>query len=166
MENFTTSLAPSLSTVVRCYWLTPLSDHMFVAAAAAAAAAAADAYIGLALLFDVWRHADGWLGLPRWPRVDPGALPDPQQLQEAGDAVRAQADAVRALKQGQGLSNKVGRGEGLVAKTAGSSCRLVLLRQSQRRAYKGCDSTASVTCVFWCRIFCSRQSTCKLHVWS
>jgi hypothetical protein len=73
----------------------------------AAAAAAADAYIGMALLFDAWRHADGWLGLPGWPRVDPGCLPDQQQLQAAGDAVRAQADAVRALKQGQGLSNKV-----------------------------------------------------------
>ncbi|WIA36019.1 hypothetical protein OEZ86_007382 [Tetradesmus obliquus] len=65
-----------------------------------------DAYIGLALLFDAWRHADGCLGLPGWPRVDPADLPSQQQLQEAADAVRAQADAVRQLKQGGGLSNK------------------------------------------------------------
>jgi hypothetical protein len=61
----------------------------------------------MALLFDAWRHADGWLGLPGWPRVDPACLPNQQQLQDAGDAVRGQADAVRQLKQGQGLGNKV-----------------------------------------------------------
>ncbi|KAF6260141.1 hypothetical protein COO60DRAFT_1637815 [Scenedesmus sp. NREL 46B-D3] len=75
-------------------------------ASCSSSSSSSNAYIGVALLFDAWRHADGWLGLPGWPRLEPGALPSQQQLQRAGDAVRAQADAVRQLKQGQGLSNK------------------------------------------------------------
>jgi hypothetical protein len=67
----------------------------------------ADAPFGAALLFDAWRYSGGAVGLPGWPAVLPHELPSQQQLQEAGDAVRQQADAVRALKQEHGLSNKV-----------------------------------------------------------
>ncbi|GBF99835.1 hypothetical protein Rsub_12535 [Raphidocelis subcapitata] len=65
-----------------------------------------DSPIGVALLFDAWRHpCDGALGRPGFPRVAPSELPGPEQLQAAANSVREQADAVRALKQQRGLPN-------------------------------------------------------------
>lgn len=49
------------------------------------------------------------MGVPGWPHVLPADIPAEPDLQAAADAVRAQADAVRALKAQQGLGNKVGR---------------------------------------------------------
>lgn len=67
-------------------------------------------------MFDAWRHADGCLGVPGWPRVSQAALPSEEQLQQAADAVRGQAEAVRQLKQGQGLGNKVSKWAGALAR--------------------------------------------------
>jgi hypothetical protein len=67
----------------------------------------ADAPYGFALLFDSWTWGDGAVGVPGWPRVLPHDVPDAAALQAAADAVRQQADAVRALKTQQGLGNKV-----------------------------------------------------------
>lgn len=72
----------------------------------------ADAPFGVALLFDSWSWGDGALGVPGWPHVLPADIPTEPNLQTAADAVRAQADAVRALKTRQGLGNKVGRARG------------------------------------------------------
>jgi hypothetical protein len=69
--------------------------------------AAVDAPFGLALLFDRWSWGDGALGVSGWPRVAPSEVPTEAALQAAADAVRAQADAVRALKTQQGLGNRV-----------------------------------------------------------
>jgi len=47
------------------------------------------------------------VGRPGHPCVPPEQLPTADQLQAAADAVRQQADAVRSLKQQQGLPNQV-----------------------------------------------------------
>lgn len=57
------------------------------------------------------------MGVPGWPLVLQADIPTEPDLQAAADAVRAQADAVRALKTQQGLGNKVGR--------AREGCRLL-----------------------------------------
>lgn len=68
----------------------------------------ADAPVGVALLFDAWRYpATGEVGRPGFARVPPAELPSDAALAAAGAAVRAQADAVRALKQQGGLPNQV-----------------------------------------------------------
>jgi hypothetical protein len=67
----------------------------------------AGACVALAALFERWRHADGALGAAAFPRVAREELPSGEQLGSAAGAVRAQADAVRALKQREGLSNQV-----------------------------------------------------------
>lgn len=92
---------------VSCRRLPPTAAAAADATAAAAAAVLPDAPFGLCLLFDSWRWGDESLGLPGWPRVLQGQVPDEGAVQQAADAVRQQADSVRALKTQQGLGNKV-----------------------------------------------------------
>ena len=49
-------------------------------------------------MFDRWHFQDGRLGLPGIPAMLPRGIPDQEQLQEAEEAVRQQADAVRSIK--------------------------------------------------------------------
>ncbi|KXZ52737.1 hypothetical protein GPECTOR_8g13 [Gonium pectorale] len=81
------------------------------------AAAGGDAGVcaGTALLFDRWELRDGGdsdgrrvllEGRPLVPEIPPGSAPGEEAVAGLQDAVRAQADAVRALKTQQGLPNQ------------------------------------------------------------
>jgi len=68
--------------------------------------AASDALLGAAFIFDAWSLPDGSIGRPGAPEARPEAQPTAEALAAAADGVRAQADAVRALKVQQGLGNR------------------------------------------------------------
>jgi len=59
-----------------------------------------------ALLFDSWTFEDGRVGRPLLPAILPSQVPVQGDLLSAEEDVRAQADAVRALKVQDGLGNK------------------------------------------------------------
>jgi len=63
--------------------------------------------VGRAFMFDRWAcAADGRSGRPMLRELRPDEVPGPDDVQAAHDAVRAKADAVRALKVTQGLGNQ------------------------------------------------------------
>jgi hypothetical protein len=96
-----------------------------------------DTAFGAALLFPRWRYSNGALGAPGWPAVSPQQLPSAQQLRRAADAVRQQADAVRALKRPAGASN---RDEAVVAAVAELQARKQQLARLEGLAHAFLDS--------------------------